>query len=90
MQSLGELVRIKLPLLAQHLTNISADIATDAFLCCYCTTLPSDTAMRVWDSLFLEGPKILYRVQIYLLKVHILTSSPSHPVQFNTLCYLFS
>ncbi len=27
------------------------------------------TAMRVWDSLLLEGPKVLYRVAIALLKV---------------------
>jgi len=34
--------------------------------------------MRVWDSLLLEGPKVLYRVAIALLKVRMWGQSRRH------------
>lgn len=73
MQSLAELVAEKMPKLAHHLGTLQCDItivATDWFLCLFCTSLPSETAMRVWDSLLCEGPKILYRVALALLKTN--------------------
>ena len=44
-------------------------IATDWYLCLFSTSLPAETVARVWDALFNEGPKILYRVALALLKV---------------------
>lgn len=38
------------------------------FLCLYCTSLPAESAARVWDALFNEGAKILHRVALALLK----------------------
>lgn len=73
MQSLAELVVEKMPKLAAHLSALQCDItivATDWFLCLFCTSLPSETAMRVWDSLLCEGPKVLYRVALALLKTN--------------------
>lgn len=34
----------------------------------FCTALPAETAVRIWDVLFLEGPKILFRVALALFK----------------------
>lgn len=69
---LGELVRSKLPALGAHLARIEVGIsifATDYFLCLFCTVMPAETAMRIWDSLLLEGPKVIYRVALVVLKV---------------------
>jgi TBC1 domain family member 2A len=73
MRSLGELVEAKLPRLAAHMAALRCDmslLATDWFLCLYSTSLPSETVARVWDSLLLEGPKVLFRVALALLKMH--------------------
>lgn len=73
MRSLRELVETKLPRLAAHLTALRCDmsiLATDWFLCLYSTSLPSETVVRVWDSLLHEGPKVLFRVALALLKMH--------------------
>lgn len=45
-------------------------LATDWFLCLFATSLPSESAARVWDALFNEGPKVLYRVSLALLRQH--------------------
>lgn len=42
----------------------------DWFLCLFCTSLPSETAARVWDALLHEGTKVLFRVALALLKLH--------------------
>lgn len=42
-------------------------LATDWLLCLYATALPPATALRVWDALLLEGPKVLYRVALAIL-----------------------
>ena len=39
------------------------------YLCLFSTSLPAETVARGWDALFNEGPKILYRVALALLKV---------------------
>lgn len=73
MRTLQELVASKLPQLASHLSGLKCDmsiLATDWFLCLYCTTLPGKTAIRLWDALLLEGPKVLFRVALALLKMH--------------------
>ena len=70
MRALGSLAQAKLPKLAGHLGKLGVDmtlLATDWVLCLYATSLPPATAARVWDSLFVEGPKVLFRVGLALL-----------------------
>ncbi|MEW5304533.1 MAG: hypothetical protein WDW36_007139 [Sanguina aurantia] len=70
MRTLGSLVQSKMPLFSDHLARVSCDIsmfATDWFLCLFCTSCPSDVAARIWDALFSEGPKVLFRVSMALL-----------------------
>lgn len=89
MQVLEELIRSKLPALGVHLARIGVDIsmlATDYFLCLFCTVMPSETAMRIWDALLLEGPKVLYRTALTLLKVSntwpaLLPQPPAHSIE---------
>ncbi|GMH42234.1 hypothetical protein BSKO_10153 [Bryopsis sp. KO-2023] len=72
MRSLGELVAHKLPRLSKHLESMYCEmsvIATDWYLCLFSTSLPCETAVRVWDSLFDEGPKILFRVAVAILQL---------------------
>ncbi|EFN58503.1 hypothetical protein CHLNCDRAFT_56888 [Chlorella variabilis] len=73
MRCLRELVQHKLPRLAAHMDALACDmsiLATDWFLCLFCTSLPSETAARVWDALLHEGTKVLFRVALALLKLH--------------------
>uniref|UniRef100_A0A061QXG8 Tbc protein n=1 Tax=Tetraselmis sp. GSL018 TaxID=582737 RepID=A0A061QXG8_9CHLO len=72
MKSLGKLLGKKDPRLALHMEKLGCDmnlVSTDWFLCLFCTTLPIETAARVWDCLLLEGPKILYRVALALFRM---------------------
>lgn len=39
------------------------------YLCLFATSVPSETVARIWDALFNEGPKILFRVALALLKL---------------------
>ena len=71
MKALDELIRIKLPRLHAHLELLEADVsvvATDWFLTIFATSVPSETVGRAWDALFNEGPKVLFRVALALLK----------------------
>lgn len=73
MRALDELISQKLPRLHAHLQAIDFDIsmiATDWYLCLFSVSMPSETCTRVWDSLFCEGPKILFRVALALLKLY--------------------
>ncbi|KAL4443069.1 hypothetical protein ABPG77_008560 [Micractinium sp. CCAP 211/92] len=73
MRSLQELVQHKLPRLGAHMQALGCDmsiLATDWFLCLFSTSLPAETVARVWDALLNEGPKVLFRVALALLKLH--------------------
>ncbi|XP_048588764.1 growth hormone-regulated TBC protein 1-A isoform X2 [Nematostella vectensis] len=50
-----------------ELVNI---FSTKWFICLYIDVLPVETVLRIWDSLFYEGSKILLRVAITLLALH--------------------
>lgn len=39
------------------------------YVCLHSTTLPLSTCLRVWDSLLLEGSKVLHRVALSLLRL---------------------
>lgn len=73
MKALDELISEKLPRLHAHLQDLEADvsiIATDWYLTLFSTSMPSESVARVWDALFNEGPKIVFRVALALLKAH--------------------
>ena len=65
------LTRSQLPKLHRHMVYLRCDIsvvATDWFLCLFCTSLPSEVAARVWDALFHESSKILFRMALAVLR----------------------
>ena len=45
----------------------------------FSNTFPIPTVLRIWDSLFLEGPKIVFRIAISFIRIHqeILLSQPN-------------
>ncbi|KAF8821211.1 TBC domain-containing protein [Cardiosporidium cionae] len=43
-------------------------LCAEWFLCLFCTTLPIDTLLRVWDMLLNEGIKIIFRVAIAIFR----------------------
>jgi hypothetical protein len=72
MDTLRTLLKKRVPQVAEHLEKIHCDVsyfATDWFLCLFCKTLPGETTARVWDSLLVEGPKVLFRVALTILKL---------------------
>jgi hypothetical protein len=71
MKALDELIAQKLPRLASHLAELEAEVsilATDWFLTLLATSMPAETVARMWDALFNEGSKVLYRTALALLK----------------------
>uniref|UniRef100_A0A8D9AK27 Growth hormone-regulated TBC protein 1 n=1 Tax=Cacopsylla melanoneura TaxID=428564 RepID=A0A8D9AK27_9HEMI len=70
---LSELVRIKMPHLYDHIAKVGVPwpvITTKWFICMFADVLPVETVLRIWDCLFVEGPKILFRVALTLLKLN--------------------
>lgn len=55
--------------LKKHVGDLTC-ICAEWFLCLFSISLPMPTLLRVWDSMFHEGDKILFRVAIALFKVH--------------------
>lgn len=69
---LKELLNKKLPRLSAHLDRINFDaslVTTEWFLCIFAKSFPSETTLRVWDVLFNEGGKVLFRVALALFKM---------------------
>ncbi|KAL1521483.1 hypothetical protein AB1Y20_021145 [Prymnesium parvum] len=67
---LQELIEERLPLLAAHLRTHAVRVelfATRWFVGLFASTLPPETALRVWDLLVFEGARTLHGVALALL-----------------------
>jgi len=67
---IAELVRIRDPLVHQHLLKLGITwplLCTKWFICLFVDVLPVETVLRVWDCMFYEGSKVLLRVGITLI-----------------------
>lgn len=70
---LDELVSKSEPIVHSHIEQIGMPWAigcTKWFICLYSEVLPTETVLRIWDSLFFEGSKIIFRVALSLIKLH--------------------
>ncbi|GBG63592.1 hypothetical protein CBR_g38658 [Chara braunii] len=70
---LKDLLWKKLPKLSTHLKLIGFDVGlvtTEWFLCLFAKSFPTEMAMRLWDVLFNEGAKVLFRVALAIFKLN--------------------
>lgn len=68
---LGNLVVKKVPKVHQHLQKLGCSIAVlteQWFSSLFVMSLPAETVTRIWDCLICEGPKVLLRVALALIK----------------------
>lgn len=73
MSVLDDLVSKRYPAVHQHLLNIGmpwAVTTTKWFICIYAEVLPTETVLRIWDCLFSEGSKVIFRVALTLIALH--------------------
>lgn len=68
---LKDLIAEKLPFLHAHFEKYNIEISLFAwFLTCFIDNLSVNVYLRIWDCLFLEGSKVLFRFALAFLKYH--------------------
>ncbi|SBS83485.1 GTPase-activating protein, putative [Plasmodium ovale curtisi] len=68
-----ELIKTKLPVVHARLKEFDVDlswICSEWLLCLFCTAFPITTTLRIWDCLFYEGDKIIFRITLALFKMN--------------------
>lgn len=68
-----ELLKTKLPKVHVRLKELDIEISwicSEWLLCLFCTSLPITTTLRIWDCLFYEGDKIIFRVVLAIFKLN--------------------
>lgn len=43
---------------------------TKWFVCIFAEVLPTETVLRIWDCIFYEGSKVVFRVALALIRMH--------------------
>lgn len=72
MRALSGVLTQKCSKVASHLKGLNIDLTpfcSEWFLTWFAKSLPTTTTLRVWDTLFLEGWKILFRVTLGIFKM---------------------
>lgn len=75
---IGELVRLREPLINEKINELGipwAVILTKWLVCLFSEVLPVETVLRIWDAMFTEGSKIIFRTSlaiVFMLKEDIL------------------
>lgn len=67
---LSELVRLREPLINEKVNELGipwAVILTKWLICLYSEVLPTETVLRVWDVMFAEGFKIIFRCALAVI-----------------------
>lgn len=70
---LKDILKETLPKLSTHLENNDIELSTVTltwFMSIFFDSVPFQTLLRIWDCFFVEGPKVLFRFSLGLLKMH--------------------
>ncbi|KAF5297747.1 hypothetical protein FQR65_LT09921 [Abscondita terminalis] len=73
LEVLDDIVQKNEPQIHRHIKNVGmpwAVASTKWFICLYAEVLPTETVLRIWDCIFYEGSKIIFRVALTLIKIH--------------------